>query len=96
MRLAAHGIKIPKNNWIDIQDLINFNGPGRRTGMADLAAVLIDPSFKNMKDNFSNSSHDDWEVQPLPAVNLRYAAIDGYVSYELHMRLTKINEGQHH
>jgi ribonuclease D len=93
MRLAAHGIKIPKNNWIDIQDLINFNGQGNRTRMADLASVLIDPSFIDMKRNFPSTAHDDWEVEPLPNVNLKYAMIDGYVSYKLHMQLTKINEG---
>jgi hypothetical protein len=96
MRLAAHGIKIHENNWIDIQDLINFNGPGKRTGMADLASVLIDPSSINMKLNFPSTGHDDWEVEPLPHVNLRYATIDGYVSYELRRQLTKINEGRRH
>jgi hypothetical protein len=46
-----------------------------------------------MKRNFPSTAHDDWEVEPLPNVNLRYAMIDGYVSYKLHMQLTKIIEG---
>ena len=48
-RFARDGIKIPKHNWIDIQDMINFNGPGNRTGMGDLAAAIIDPSYANGK-----------------------------------------------
>ena len=71
-RFARDGIKIPEHNWIDIQDMINLNGPGNR----------------------NTSSHDQWECMPLPQVNLRYAAIDGYVSFELYRRLKKINDGQ--
>jgi hypothetical protein len=93
-RFARDGIKIPKHNWIDIQDMINFNGPGNRTGMGDLAAAIIDPSYKDMKTKFPTSSHYQWECMPLPEVNLRYAAIDGYVSFELYRRLKKINDGQ--
>lgn len=88
-RFARDGIKIPEHNWIDIQDMINFNGPGNRTGMGDLAAAIIDPSYKDMKTKFPTSSHDQWECMPLPQVNLRYVAIDGYVSFELYRRLKK-------
>ena len=94
IRLAKDGITIPEHKWIDIQDMINYNGPGKRTGMGDLAAAIIDPSYKNMKNEFPTKSHNHWEWQPLPEVNLRYAAIDGYVSFELYRRLNKINEGQ--
>jgi hypothetical protein len=62
--------------------------------MGDLAAAIIDPSYKDMKTKFPTSSHDQWECMPLPQVNLRYAAIDGYVSFELYRRLKKINDGQ--
>ena len=93
IRFARDGIKIPEHNWIDIQDMINFNGPGKRTGMGDLAAAIIDPSYNDMKTKFPTRSHDQWECMPLPQVNLRYAAIDGYVSFELYKRLKKINGG---
>ena len=95
LRLAAHGIEIPVDIWIDIQDRINFNGRGNRTSMGDLAAAIIDPSYSTMKEDFPSESHKDWELQPLPEVNLNYAATDGYVSYELYKRLKKIMDGQH-
>jgi hypothetical protein len=47
-----------KNKWIFIQDLINYNGPGKRTGMGDLAAAIIDPTYKTMKDEFPSSRHN--------------------------------------
>ncbi|XP_051214240.1 uncharacterized protein [Lolium perenne] len=58
IRLNKDGITIPEHKWIDIQDMINFNGPGKRTGIGDLAAVIIDPSYKNMKNKFPTKSHN--------------------------------------
>jgi ribonuclease D len=62
--------------------------------MAILAATLIDHSYARMKDGFKGAEsrdrrigHDYWEYKPLSEMNLRYAAIDGWVSYELYHKL---------
>ena len=93
LRLAEHSITIPAENWIDIQDIINFNGPWNRTVMGDLAATLVHESYEGMKKRFPEKGHQQWEMQPLPEVNLYYAAIDGYLSSELYKRLKKIING---
>ena len=92
----AHKIHIPEDNWIDIQDLLNFYEPEYRTGMAAMAASLIDPSYEFIKKKFPSRSHKDWAVIPLPDVNIQYAVVDGYLSYELHKRITRFNYGQRH
>ena len=62
--------------------------------MASLATTLIDPSYALMKNDFKGATdrdrrigHDYWEYKPLSQMNLRYAAIDGWVSYELYHKL---------
>jgi phage FluMu protein Com len=69
--------------------------------MADLAAKLIDPKFANMKKEFKynrrmKEGHDFWECKPLSWMNLEYAAIDGYLSYEIYNKIYTVNEGQAH
>ena len=38
-----------------------------------------------MKQDFPSARHDYWEEKPLSDINLKYAAIDAYVSYELYV-----------
>jgi hypothetical protein len=69
--------------------------------MADLAAKLIDPKFANMKKDFKynrlrKEGHGFWECKPLSWMNLEYAAIDGYLSYEIYNKIYTVNEGQAH
>jgi hypothetical protein len=69
--------------------------------MADLAAKLIDPKFANMKKEFKynrrrKEGHDFRECKPLSWMNLEYAAIDGYLSYEIYNKIYTVNEGQAH
>lgn len=69
--------------------------------MADLAAKLIDPKFANMKKEFKynrrrKEGHSFWEYKPLSWMNLEYAAIDGYLSYEIYNKIYTVNEGQAH
>ena len=64
--------------------------------MADLAAAIIDPSYKNMKKSFPKEKHQFWEWKPLSPIHLEYAAKDGYVSYELYSRILIIKNGLRH
>ena len=86
---------------IDIQDIIKLPGNGKRAGMGALAAAIIDPSYADMKKVFKpcrlrREGHDFWEFKPLLMLNLQYAAIDGYVSYELYRRIKVVNDAQRH
>ena len=88
---------------IDIQDIIKLPGNGKRAGMGALAAAIIDPSYEDMKQAFKGEAcrawregHDFWEYKPLSMLNLQYAAIDGYVSYELYRRIIVVNDAQCH
>ena len=61
--------------------------------MAGMAVELISDHNKSMKYDFRNLSedpHNMWEVSPLSKANLRYAVVDGYVSYELYRKIKSI------
>ena len=53
--------------------------------MAKLAEHIIDSSYGAIKQNFPSGRHDYWEEKPLSDINLKYAAIHAYVSYELYV-----------
>ena len=55
--------------------------------MAKLAEHIIDSSYGAMKQNFPSRRHDYWEEKPLSDINLKYATIQAYVSYELYVRI---------
>ena len=61
--------------------------------MADLTGEIIDESYKNMKSKLPPKGHDHWEKQPLDEVNLKYAAIDGFVDFELYCNLQNRQKG---
>jgi hypothetical protein len=90
--LARAKIKIPDGNHIDIQDewkkgTITWNGEIARDGMACIAAEVIDISYLNMKSRFGGEDHLHWEWKPLREGSLNYAAIDGYLSYNIYARV---------
>jgi hypothetical protein len=92
--LHLAGIHIPDEYHVDIQDLFKIKGGNERDGMGDLAKKLIDKSYKHMKKKFPKSGHKVWECKPLEKINLDYAAIDGYISYELYRRIKAIEENK--
>ena len=55
--------------------------------MAALAGKIIDKTYKNMKSKLPSKGHDHWEKQPLDEDNLKYAAIDGFVAFELYRNI---------
>ena len=61
--------------------------------MATLAGEIIHKSYKKMKINLPRKGHDFWEKQPLDKVNLKYAAIDGFVAFELYSKLQNRHKG---
>jgi hypothetical protein len=87
-------IEIPAECHIDLQDLFKLDRD--RTGMADMAASLIDSSYKVMKQKFPSIQHKFWEKSPLDDINIEYAARDGYVAYQLYRTILACNYGQRH
>ena len=91
--LKDEWLPIPHPYHLDLQKIYKIEGR-KKAGMATLAATLIDQSYALMKDDFKGAEdrdrrigHDFWEYKPLSEMNLRYAAIDGWVSYELYHKL---------
>ena len=89
--LAKEKITIPYWYRVDIQDVFKFPGT-KKAGMAHIAAVLIDPFYSDMK-KLTDNDHGLWHTDPLSQKHMEYAALDGYVSYELWSRLLVIREG---
>jgi hypothetical protein len=89
--MAKEGIFIPSEYHVDIQDMFKTD-PNYRDGLAKLGGVIIDDSYKKMM-NCPSGMHDKWAWKPIAMSSLRYAALDGYVSYQLYNRLITIREG---
>ncbi|XP_071683710.1 3'-5' exonuclease-like [Lolium perenne] len=92
IKLYYEKIIIPRENWIDIQEIVNVKGLNERgklmrDGMASLATSIIDESYSQMKSKFPPERHNYWEEQPLSNLNLEYAAKDAYVSYQLYVKI---------
>ena len=85
-------IEIPEECYIDLQDLIHFDEQDGKTGMADMAAAYIHEDYAGMKTTFPKRQHMCWQKNPLDWINLDYAAVDAYVSFELYRKYSSENE----
>ncbi|KAE8771529.1 Endoribonuclease Dicer-like protein 3a [Hordeum vulgare] len=97
--LHLAGIEIPEDYYIDLQDIYKSeerlsNGELVRVGMATMASEIVDSSYNEMKKKLSSDDHQLWEWKPLPQINLEYAAVDGYLSYEIYSRFRIVNVRQ--
>ncbi|KAK1696532.1 hypothetical protein QYE76_013229 [Lolium multiflorum] len=87
--LYKQWLYIPPGKHLDLQDMLNIPGYGNRDGMATMSSELIHPKYAGMKEKFVHDydkfeGHNFWEFKPLSDMNLEYASIDGYVTYEPH------------
>ena len=64
-------------------------------GMKDLAGLLIDPLYYEMKGAMTNEDHQLWHIAPLSEKHLHYAAKDAYVTYELYKKLDFYERGRY-
>jgi ribonuclease D len=76
-KLEAQGARIP--NHVDLQD--HFNIPFQsRTGLAKMATLIIDRTFKDYKEEFRKKNlHNTWHLRELQPEQIHYAAKDAYV-----------------
>lgn len=97
--LRKDWLYIPPGKHLDLQDMLKLPGCGPRAGMAKMATTLIHPKYAHMKTDFVDDweevqGHNYWEWKPLADKNMEYAAIDGYVTYELTRIVTVVHQGQ--
>ena len=90
-------------NHIDIQkiwkdpDLMKYRKDGSigKHGLKDLAGLLVDPLYFEMKGGMTNDDHQLWHKAPLSEKHLHYAAKDAYVTYELYRKLDFYERGRY-
>ena len=87
--------EIPDEYHVDLQDVFKLNNK-ERSGMADMAAELIDDSYGTMKTKFKQDGHRRWAKNPFDKINREYAAKDAFVSHELYRIIFVVNKAQLH
>jgi ribonuclease D len=87
-KLEALGTRIP--NHVDLQDHFNITGtPQGRTSAAKMAALIIDPTYANFKEEFRKKKlHDTWHHRELVLEQIHYAAKDAYVCYAMYCTIS--------
>ena len=68
------------------------NTSRRKQRIVDVAAVVIDISYKD-DDDMTDDDHRKWGVAPLSQKHLEYAAKNAYLSYEVYRRLDIYERG---
>ncbi|XP_051190490.1 uncharacterized protein [Lolium perenne] len=94
--LYKQWLYIPLGKHLDLQNMLKIPGYGNRAGMATMASELINLKYAGMKEKFVTDydkfkGHNYCEWKPLSDMNLEYAAIDGYVTYELARIVSIVN-----
>ena len=81
-------------NLVDIQEEFKIKNGKSKDSLGDLGAVVIDPSFLEVKGTKAsrNKLHPKWGIFPLDDEQVAYAAKDAYVDYEVYMRIVQMRE----
>ncbi|XBI91034.1 hypothetical protein VPH35_028490 [Triticum aestivum] len=82
--LNKSGLEINPNNFIDMQRKWKVPTTSKYyDSLVDVAASVIHPFYKGMKQNFDNEEdHKKWGTSPLPDNLIEYAAKDVYAMYK--------------
>ncbi|XP_073358052.1 uncharacterized protein [Aegilops tauschii subsp. strangulata] len=56
--------------------------------LADVAGLLIDDYYNNMKKKITDDEHRRWATLPLTMRHIEYVAKDAYAAYEIWSRIT--------
>ncbi|XP_073363652.1 uncharacterized protein [Aegilops tauschii subsp. strangulata] len=94
-KLKVFGLEISPNKHIDIQHNWRVPYTGKEyDSLADLAASVIHPFYKNMKKKIDKKEdHKLWGVSPLPDYPIKYATIDAYATYKSWKKIDNIKTG---
>ena len=84
-KLKLSGLEINPDKYVDMQRKWRVPNNGKKwQSLAEFAASLIHPSYKEMKQKINKElDHKLWGDSPLPNNLIEYAAKDAYVTYEL-------------
>ena len=89
------GLEINPDKYVDMQRKWRVPNNGKKwQSLAEFAASLIHPSYKEMKGNINKKlDHKRWGDSPLPDNLIKYAAKDAYVTYEAWKKIKTVKEG---
>jgi hypothetical protein len=82
-------------NLVDIQQRWKPAGSkNQKDSLADYAKAIIDSWYETMKQKLSYAEHKWWGDLTLTDMQIRYASLDAYMTYEVYRRLVIFEEGQ--
>ncbi|XP_044955538.1 uncharacterized protein LOC123406120 [Hordeum vulgare subsp. vulgare] len=82
-------VKLEVTNFIDIQKEWRVPETTKELdSLADVACMLIDDYYKDMKEKITDEEHRCWGSLPLSKRHIGYAAKDAYTTYEIWNRIT--------
>jgi ribonuclease D len=86
-KLETLGVRIP--NHVDLQDHFAIPGTQGRTGAGKMAALIINPTYAEFKEEFRKKKlHDTWHRRDLVPERIHYAAKDAYVCYAMYCTIS--------
>ncbi|EMS50879.1 Premnaspirodiene oxygenase [Triticum urartu] len=94
-KLKLSGLEINPDKYVDMQRKWRVPNNGKKwQSLAEFAASLIQPSYKEMKGKINKKlDHKRWGDSPLPNNLIEYAAKDAYVTYEASKKIETVKEG---
>ena len=94
-KLKLSGLEINPDKFVDLQRKWRVPNNGKkRQSLAEFAASLIHPSYKEMKGKIHKKlDHKRWGDNPLPNKLIEYATKDAYVTYEAWKEIEITKEG---
>ncbi|XBJ19641.1 hypothetical protein VPH35_010592 [Triticum aestivum] len=94
-KLKLSGLEINPDKFVDMQRKWRVPNNGKKwQSLAEFAASLIHPSYKEMKQKINKKlDHKLWGYSPLLNNLIEYAAKDAYVTYEAWKKIKTIKEG---
>ncbi|XP_073363240.1 uncharacterized protein [Aegilops tauschii subsp. strangulata] len=90
-------VKLEVANFIDIQ--MEWRVPEATKeldSLADIAGMLVDDYYNDMKKKITNEEHKRWDSLPLSMSHIKYAAKDMYTAYKIWNRITLTQDGLRH
>ncbi|XBJ19065.1 hypothetical protein VPH35_010101 [Triticum aestivum] len=94
-KLKLSGLEINPDKYVDMQRKWRVPKNGKKwQALAEFAAILIHPSYKEMKKKINKEfDHKLWGDSPLPNNLIEYVAKDAYVTYEAWKKIEIVKEG---
>ncbi|XP_073358069.1 uncharacterized protein [Aegilops tauschii subsp. strangulata] len=87
-------VNLEVGNFVDIQKEWRVPKATKELdSLADVAGMLINDYYNNMKKKISNKEHSRWATLPLTMRHIEYAAKDTYTAHEIWNHVTLTQDG---